>query len=110
LLTACTALRTVSDPGAFSAGDTLVPIPNTKVKTRCGDDTPMGESSTVPDYSKTCRKAGFWRLGAKNLTELRDHITFANSLSISGKAQLLLVSGAYVIVGRIVCLRTLAGL
>ena len=42
--------------GAFSAGDTLVPIPNTKVKTRCGDDTPLGESSTVPDYSKTCLK------------------------------------------------------
>jgi hypothetical protein len=54
----------VGDPGAFSAGDTLVPIPNTKVKTCCGDDTPMGESSTVPDYSKTCRKAGFWRLAA----------------------------------------------
>lgn len=29
----------VDGPGAFSAGDTLVPIPNTKVKTRCGDDT-----------------------------------------------------------------------
>ena len=48
--------------GAFSAGDTLVPIPNTKVKTCCGDDTLYGESSTVPDYSKTTRKRGFWRL------------------------------------------------
>jgi hypothetical protein len=38
--------------GAFSAGDTPVPIPNTAVKTRSGDDTPMGESSSVPDYSK----------------------------------------------------------
>jgi hypothetical protein len=54
--------------GAFSAGDTLVPIPNTKVKTRCGDDTPLGESSTVPDYSKTCLTAGFWRIIALMFT------------------------------------------
>lgn len=37
------------ETGAFGAGDTPVPIPNTEVKTCCGDDTPMGESSAVPD-------------------------------------------------------------
>jgi hypothetical protein len=31
------------DPGAYGAGDTLVPISNTKVKTRCGDDTRKGK-------------------------------------------------------------------
>ena len=46
--------ESIDGPGAFGAGDTPVPIPNTTVKTRCGDDTPMGESSTVPDYTKTC--------------------------------------------------------
>jgi hypothetical protein len=49
----------ITGPGAFSAGDTQVPIPNTNVKTRCGDDTPLGESSSVPDYLKTIRKGGF---------------------------------------------------
>lgn len=53
--------RVIDVPGAFSAGDTPVPIPNTTVKTRCGDDTPLGESSTVPDYIKTTRKGGFYR-------------------------------------------------
>ena len=37
------------ETGAFGAGDTPVSIPNTEVKTCCGDDTPMGESSAVPD-------------------------------------------------------------
>lgn len=54
--------RMVGDPGAFSAGDTLVPIPNTTVKTRSGDDTLYGESSSVPDYLETTRKGGFWCL------------------------------------------------
>jgi hypothetical protein len=49
----------IADPGAFSAGDTLVPIPNTTVKARCGDDTPLGESSSVPDYLKTTSKGWF---------------------------------------------------
>lgn len=33
----------IDGPGAYGAGDTLVPIPNTKVKTRCGDDTRKGK-------------------------------------------------------------------
>lgn len=37
--------------GAFSGEATPVPIPNTEVKLLSGDDTPLGESSTVPDLS-----------------------------------------------------------
>ena len=51
------------ETGALSAGDTPVPIPNTVVKTRSGDDTLLGESSTVPDYSKRLVNAslfGVW--------------------------------------------------
>lgn len=56
------ALNESDETGAFSAGVTPVPIPNTVVKTRCGDDTPLGESSTVPDYLKTTlKRGGFWR-------------------------------------------------
>lgn len=36
--------------GAFSDEATPVPIPNTAVKLVSGDDTPLGESSTVPDF------------------------------------------------------------
>jgi hypothetical protein len=42
-------VRSFGGPGAFGAEDTPVPIPNTEVKLCCGDDTPCGESSTVPD-------------------------------------------------------------
>ena len=52
--------------GAFSAGDTPVPIPNTAVKTRSGDDTPLGESSTVPDYSKRLVNASLFGVCRQN--------------------------------------------
>ena len=44
----------VGDPGAFGAGDTLVPIPNTKVKTRCGDDTRKGKVARCRIITKLC--------------------------------------------------------
>ena len=47
--------RCVNDgPGAFGAGDTLVPIPNTNVKTRCGDDTRKGKVARCRITIKLC--------------------------------------------------------
>jgi hypothetical protein len=50
---------TIRDPGAFGAGDTLVPIPNTKVKTRCGDDTRKGKVARCRIIQKPAERQVF---------------------------------------------------
>ena len=49
----------IDGPGAFSAGDTLVPIPNTKVKTCCGDDTRKGKVARCRIIQKPSERAVF---------------------------------------------------
>ena len=44
----------IDGPGAYGAGDTLVPIPNTKVKTCCGDDTRKGKVARCRIITKLC--------------------------------------------------------
>ncbi len=38
--------------GAHGTGETPDTIPNSEAKPSSGDDTPSGESSTVPNYKK----------------------------------------------------------
>jgi hypothetical protein len=38
--------------GAHGAGETPDTIPNSEAKPSSGDDTPSGESSTVPNYKR----------------------------------------------------------
>ena len=51
--------------GATTREETPVPIPNTAVKLSWADDTPSGESRSVPVYEKTIRKDGFFFFSAK---------------------------------------------
>src|SRR5882724_4333072 len=44
-----------SFPGGFSDGEIPVPIPNTAVKPACADDTPKGESRSLPGFSSTAQ-------------------------------------------------------
>ncbi len=45
--------------GAHGAGETPDTIPNSEAKPSSGDDTPSGESSTVPNYSKRVLTGSF---------------------------------------------------
>ena len=44
--------------GAHGAGETPDTIPNSEAKPSSGDDTPSGESSTVPNYMRGLVNAG----------------------------------------------------
>ncbi len=45
--------------GAHGAGETPDTIPNSEAKPSSGDDTPSGESSTVPNYTKRVLTGSF---------------------------------------------------
>ena len=49
----------VDSPGAFGAGVTPVPIPNTTVKTRCGDDTRKGKVARCRIIQKPSERVVF---------------------------------------------------
>lgn len=54
--------------GAHGAGETPDTIPNSEAKPSSGDDTPSGESSTVPNYKRDfvyARSLFFFILGYK---------------------------------------------
>jgi hypothetical protein len=46
--------------GAHGAGETPDTIPNSEAKPSSGDDTPSGESSTVPNYKKEVLRGFFF--------------------------------------------------
>ena len=48
--------------GAHGAGETPDTIPNSEAKPSSGDDTPSGESSTVPNYKKGVLRGSFFLL------------------------------------------------
>jgi hypothetical protein len=53
--------------GAHGAGETPDTIPNSEAKPSSGDDTPSGESSTVPNYKKEVLRGFFFLLLKKIL-------------------------------------------
>ncbi len=53
--------------GAHGAGETPDTIPNSEAKPSSGDDTPSGESSTVPNYTKRVLTDSFCLLGLSSV-------------------------------------------